>query len=96
MREAEPDCVDDTAPLQIIRSGKSPSRAQCQFVTAWLRRHAGSHRLGGIFRERHVLQAFGDPDVVLVGHAAHAGPQRPHEVQAGLDQRVHRRRFRAV
>ena len=34
------------------------------------------------------LEAFGDADVVLVGHAAHAVAEGPHEIKAGLDESV--------
>ena len=90
VREAEPDRVDDTAPLQIVQIGEiavaRPVPLRDRVVD---RATPGRHRLGGIVRERHVLQPFGDPDVVLVRHAAHAGPERPHEVQAGLHDGMH-------
>ena len=85
VREAEPDRVDDTAPIQVVQVGKVAAAGPVPLRDRVVDRAApGRHRLGRIVGQRHVLQPLGDPDVVLVGHPAHAGAERPHEVQAGL------------
>ena len=60
-------------------------RARCQPTMASLRvLRQAAIACGRIGRQLDVLKAFGDADVVLVGHAAHAFAERAHEIQAGL------------
>ena len=97
MREAEPDRVDDTAPVQVVQVGKVATAGPVPLRDRLIDRAAPTrHRRSGIVRKRHILQPLGDPDVVLVGHPTHAGAEGPHEVQARLDDGMHGRRFGAV
>ena len=97
VREGEADRVGNPTADQVVEVGHRTPPGPMPLHHCVVERAAPTrHRLRRIRRQRHRLHAFGDADVVLVGHAAHAVAQRPHEVEAAGDDGVHRFRRAAV
>ena len=75
---------EDAAALQVVQVGEvaATGPVPASMTASLTAPRQAAIASAGSSGQRHVLQALGDPNVVLVGHPAHAGAQRPHEVQA--------------